>query len=189
MVRRRWMAGLAVAAAGSLFWCGCTRSGGDASAAQKLGGSFTTEMTMTVEDLTAEGTLCRMGEGVWQAAFVQPASLDGVVLDFQDGEVTASYKGLAFSVPQTAMPAKSALLQLITVVDTLAQEETITGESDSDGYIAVEGELEGTPYTLRLTEHGDLASFVLDSYAAELTFSKFQSGTAVATPTETAALS
>lgn len=164
---------------------GCTRPGssGETSAAQKLSGSFTAEMTMTVDDLAAVGTLSRLGDGVWSASFDEPSTLAGVVLDFTDGEVTASYKGLGFSVPQTAMPAKSVLCQLITVVDTLAQQEQITGE-DADGYVSVEGDLDGSPYTLRLTSSGELASFTLDGLDAVLQFEQFQSGVPVATGTE-----
>lgn len=183
-MNRKQMAVLSTLAASSLFWCGCVGPGGEeATAAQKLGGSFSVEMTMMVEDMTATGTLCRVGEGVWRVAFAEPSSLSGVELDFQNGEVSASYKGLAFSVPQTAMPAKSVLLQLITVVDTLAQEDQISGVSKDD-YVLVEGELEGAPYELKLTENGDLTAFSMDSYDAELTFEKFQSGkTDIATQT------
>ncbi len=166
---------------------GCAKSGGkDASAAQKLGGSFSTEMTMTMDDFTATGTLTRMGEGTWNVSFTEPASLAGVMLDFTGGEVNASYKGLAFSVPQTAMPAKSVLYQLIQVVDTLAQQKEITGEADGE-YVEVAGELEGTPYILKLTKSGDLAAFEVDNMDANLQFAKFQSN-GVAVATETTAL-
>ena len=103
-----------------------------------------------------------------------------LVLDFSGGEVTASYKGLGFSVPQSAMPAKSVLSQMILVVDELAQQEEITGK-EKDGGVAVEGESEGNPYTLTLTESGDLAGFSLENFDAELTFTQFQTGADVAT--------
>lgn len=166
---------------------GCSKPGGeDASAAQKLGGSFTTEMTLNMDDLQASGTLSRTGEGAWSVSFAEPSTLAGVVLEFCDSEVSASYKGLAFSVPQTAMPAKSVLSNLIQVVDTLAQQEEITGEA-SDGYVIVEGELEGNPYTLKLTESGELAGFEMDNLDAVLEFEQFQSGAPVATATTAAA--
>ena len=152
--------------------------------AQKLGGSFTTEMTMTMEDWTAAGTLSRLGDGAWSVSFAEPATLAGVVLDFSGGEVTASYKGLGFSVPQSAMPAKSVLNQMIQVVDELAQQEEITGK-EQDGCVSVEGDLEGNPYTLTLTENGDLSGFTMENFDTTLTFTQFQSGAAVATETTT----
>lgn len=170
--------------AGCMVFTGCSKPGKqDASAAQKLGSSFTTEMVMTVDDLQITGTLSRMGEGMWNVNFAEPTSLVGVILDFSDGEVTASYKGLAFSVPQAAMPAKSVLSNLILVVDALAQEEKITGEEDGK-LIGVTGDLEGNPYSLKLTKNGDLAEFEMDNMDAELVFTNFQSGSApVATET------
>lgn len=171
-------------AASCAMFSGCSGvGGGDASAEQKLGSSFTVDMTMTVEDMTAEGTLTRLGEGMWQAAFTEPATLAGVVLDFAEGEVTASYKGLAFSVPQTAMPAKSVLSNLILVVDDLAGQEKVSGEAEGEG-VCVHGELEGFPYILTLTKYGELAGFSMDNMEATLEFSGFQSQpTPVATDT------
>lgn len=162
--------------AGCAAMTGCTKpGGGEASTSQKLSGSFTAEMTMELEDMTAAGTVSRMGEGVWSVSFAEPPSLGGIVLDFADGDVTASYKGLAFSVPQSAMPAKSVLSNLIAVTDALAAEAHITG-TEQDGGVAVSGELEGAPYVLTLTKNGELAGFAMDSMDAVLTFTGFQSG-------------
>lgn len=142
--------------AGAVLLSGCSSPvGGETGAAQKLSGSFTTEMTMNMEEQTVSGTLSRMGDGMWSVSFAEPATLAGVVLDFSGGEVTASYQGLAFSVPQTAMPAKSILSSLILVVDDLAKQEHISGEKDGD-YVSVEGELEGSPYLLRLSAGANL---------------------------------
>ena len=176
--------------AGAVLLSGCSSPvGGETDAAQKLSGSFTTEMTMNMEEQTVSGTLSRMGDGMWSVSFAEPATLAGVVLDFSGGEVTASYQGLAFSVPQTAMPAKSILSSLILVVDDLAKQEHISGEKDGD-YVSVEGELEGSPYLLRLSAGGELAGFEMDNMDTVLTFTDFQEGgVPVATPTETACVS
>ncbi len=176
--------------AGAVLLSGCSSPvGGETGAAQKLSGSFTTEMTMNMEEQTVSGTLSRMGDGMWSVSFAEPATLAGVVLDFSGGEVTASYQGLAFSVPQTAMPAKSILSSLILVVDDLAKQEHISGEKDGD-YVSVEGELEGSPYLLRLSAGGELAGFEMDNMDTVLTFTDFQEGDVpVATPTETECVS
>ena len=183
-MKRNYSAVLSLLLAGGICCTGCAKAGGEATAAQKLGGSFTTEMTMTMEDWIAAGTLSRLGDGAWSVSFAEPATLAGVVLDFSGGEVTASYKGLGFSVPQSAMPAKSVLSQMIQVVDELAQQEEITGK-EQDGCVSVEGDLEGNPYTLTLTENGDLSGFTMDNFDTTLTFTQFQSGAAVATETTT----
>ena len=176
--------------AGAVLLSGCSSPvGGETGAAQKLSGSFTTEMTMNMEEQTVSGTLSRMGDGMWSVSFAEPATLAGVVLDFSGGEVTASYQGLAFSVPQTAMPAKSILSSLILVVDDLAKQEHISVEKDGD-YVSVEGELEGSPYLLRLSAGGELAGFEMDNMDTVLTFTDFpEGGVPVATPTETECVS
>ena len=155
-MKRKYRAVLGLILAGGVCLSGCSKPGGEASAAQKLGGSFTTEMTMQMEDWTAAGTLSRLGDGAWSIAFAEPSTLAG------------------------AMPAKSVLSQMILVMDELAQQEEITGK-EKDGGVAVEGESEGNPYTLTLTESGDLAGFSLENFDAELTFTQFQAGADVAT--------
>ncbi len=164
---------------------GCAGGSGNAetSAMQRLGDSFSVEMTMEIDDMQGSGTVYRYGASAWRVQFAAPDTLAGVVLDFSGCDVTASYQGLAFSVPQAAMPAKSVLLYFILTVDELAQQETITGETDGET-ILVEGELDGNPYCLTLTQDGALAGFEMDSMTAMLSFTQFQSG-AVSTATAT----
>ena len=139
---------------------------------------------MTMEDWTAAGTLSRLGDGAWNVSFAEPATRAGGVLVFSGWEVTASYQGMRFSVPLSAMPAKPVLCQMILVADELAQQEEITGK-EQDGCVSVEGDLEGNPYTLTLTESGDLSGFTMVYFDTALTFAQFQSGAAVATETTT----
>ena len=65
-MKRNYSAVLSLLLAGGICCTGCAKAGGEATAAQKLGGSFTTEMTMTMEDWTAAGTLSRLGDGAWE---------------------------------------------------------------------------------------------------------------------------
>ena len=76
-MKRKYRAVLGLILAGGVCLSGCSKPGGEASAAQKLGGSFTTEMTMQMEDWTAAGTLSRLGDGAWSVAFAEPSTLAG----------------------------------------------------------------------------------------------------------------
>ena len=67
-MKRNYSAVLSLLLAGGICCTGCAKADGEATAAQKLGGSFTTEMTMTMEDWTAAGTLSRLGDGAWSVA-------------------------------------------------------------------------------------------------------------------------
>ena len=98
--------------------------------------------------------------------------------NFQKGEVTASYKGLAFSVPQTALPAKSILYQFILAADQLAEESTLQGTS-KDGGMVLSGDLEAGSYELTMTAEGVPAIFSMKNQNAVLTFHDFVSNGAV----------
>ena len=53
-------------------------------------------------------------------------------LEFSEGNVIASYKGLTFSVPQSAVPVKAMMLNLIMAVDDNAKLEELTFEDTLD---------------------------------------------------------
>ena len=60
--------------------------------------------------------------------FSSPNTLAGVLLSYRDDNVEASYKGLSFSVPKSALPLKAIISSLIDVVDTTAELPEISGE-------------------------------------------------------------
>ena len=145
-------------------------------------GSFLAEVTVTNADSETKGLLTRYGTDAWRVEFTEPAALSGVQLDFLDNEVTASYKGLEFSVPQTAQAIRTELEGLMEVVDTMALATELEG-TEKDGTLLCEGELETGSYTLTLTEDGVPVSFSLPSYGVVITFDSFTEQTN-ASPTE-----
>lgn len=134
-----------------------------------LNTSFQAAVTITLENLTAEGTIKRFGDGMWEAEFASPNTLSGVKLSFDGGNVNASYKGLNFSVPQSALPVKSMLLNLISAVDDLAKNEELTG-TDKDGKLEISGSLEGGEYILTVDENGKISSFEMPNNKLNITF-------------------
>ncbi|OPZ19660.1 MAG: hypothetical protein BWZ04_02349 [Firmicutes bacterium ADurb.BinA205] len=133
-----------------------------------LDSTFESAVTFTLEKMTAEGTLIRSGSGLWSVEFESPNTLSGVKLDFSDGEVSASYKGLEFSVPQSALPVKAMMLNLIKAVDDNARLEKLSGE-EKDGSFIVPGTLEGGDYQLGLDSDGRLVSFEMPNYKLSIT--------------------
>jgi len=91
-----------------------------------LGSTFQAAVSVTIGDLDASGTIKRFGDGMWEIEFDSPNTLSGVKLAFGEDGVEASYKGLSFSVPQTALPVKAMMLNLISAVDSLAKNEELS---------------------------------------------------------------
>lgn len=164
----------------------CSVTGkGDTSKPNGLGSSFQAAVSIVLDDLNAEGTVKRMGSGNWEIEFNSPNTLSGVKLTFMDGNVTASYKGLNFSVPQTALPVKAMMLNLISAVDDLAANEELKG-TEEDGMLKISGTLDGGEYTLTTDSSGNLASFEMPNNKLTMTFSELtpiqpQEGTAAST--------
>ena len=173
------MIGFAFTMTACFLMTGCSGvgvGGGSATSSNQLNTAFPTGVTMELEEMPAEGTMQRVGAGEWNVSFSEPSQLAGVRLDFQ--EVTASYKGLAFSVPQTALPAKSILHQFILAADQLAEESTLQGTSKDDGMV-LSGDLEAGSYELTMTAEGVPAIFSMKNQNAVLTFHNFVSNGAV----------
>ena len=138
-----------------------------------LNSSFSSSVSVALDEMNAEGTVKRFGNGMWEVEFSSPNTLSGVMLSFSEGNVTASYKGLNFSVPQSALPVKAMMLNLITAADDLAENEELSG-SEKDGMIEISGSLDGGEYTLTVDKNGNIASFSMPGSKLKMTFSDVQ---------------
>ncbi|MDE7363680.1 MAG: hypothetical protein K2N27_02145 [Ruminococcus sp.] len=136
-----------------------------------LNSSFSSDVTITLDKLTAEGTVKRMGENEWEVEFSSPNTLSGVNLAFSQGNVNASYKGLNFSVPKSALPVKAMLVNMIEAVDTNARSEELKG-SDKDGVFQIAGSLDGGDYVLMLDSNGNIKSFDMPNNLLKIDFSE-----------------
>lgn len=138
-----------------------------------LNSSFSSSVSVALDEMNAEGTVKRFGNGMWEAEFSSPNTLSGVMLSFSEGNVTASYKGLNFSVPQSALPVKAMMLNLITAADDLAENEELSGR-EKDGMIEISGSLDGGEYTLTVDKKGNIASFSMPGSKLKMNFSDVQ---------------
>lgn len=120
--------------------------------------AFSSKVSVTLDKLQAEGTLNRFGDGMWDVEFTSPNSLSGVKLSFGEGNVTASYKGLSFSVPQSALPVKAMMLNLIKSVDDNARLSELKGE-EKDDTLEISGKLDGGEYSIIVDKDGRLVGF------------------------------
>ncbi len=141
----------------------------DTSRKNGLNCAFQSEVSVVIEKLEANGTLRRFGDGVWDIEFSSPNSLSGVKLEFNEGSVTASYKGLSFSVPQSALPVKAMMLNLIKAVDDNARLDELKGEEDGE-LLKISGELEGGEYILSVDKNGSPSCFEMPNNQLTITF-------------------
>lgn len=134
-----------------------------------LNTAFTSDVKINLDRLGADGIVKRFGDGMWEVEFSSPNSLSGVKLSFSEGNVEASYKGLSFSVPQSALPVKAMMLNLIKVVDDYARLDELKGE-EKDGMLEVSGKLDGGEYVLIVDKNGILSRFEMPNNKLAMTF-------------------
>ena len=145
-----------------------------------LSSPFSAAVSITLDRLEAEGSIKRFGEGVWEIEFSEPNTLSGVKLEFSgvklefsEGSVIASYKGLTFSVPQSAVPVKAMMLNLMKAVDENAKTEELSGKEDGD-MLKVEGTLDGGDYTLTVDKDGLLSGFDMPNNKLTMRFTEMK---------------
>ena len=136
-----------------------------------LSSAFTANAHITLGKLTAEGEIQRFGDGMWAIEFSSPNTLSGVKLSFSEGETTASYKGLEFSVPQSALPVRAMTLNLIAAVDSNARLEELRGEENGDA-LDIRGTLDGGDYVLSVDKEGHLCGFSMPNNELTMTFTE-----------------
>lgn len=133
--------------------------------------AFSSKVSVTLDKLQAEGTLNRFGDGMWDIEFTSPNSLSGVKLSFGEGNVTASYKGLNFSVPQSALPVKAMMLNLIKAVDDNARLSELKGE-EKDDTLEISGKLDGGEYSMIVDKDGRLVGFNMPGNNLKIVFTE-----------------
>ena len=149
-----------------------------------LASPFTAKMSVNLDKLTAEGTITRNSNKNWVAEFESPNTLSGVKLAFEENVVKASYKGLDFSVPKSAIPVKAMLTNLMEAVDSLASQETLTG-TENEGLLQISGNLEGGDYCLSIDENGNIHTFEMPNNLLKITFSDVVLNAATPSHTDT----
>ncbi len=139
---------------------------------------FSCNAAIAYDDFSATALLERYGDGAWSAEFSEPTTLSGVRLDFLDGDVTASYKGLSFSVPKDAVPVKALIAGLIEVFDESLKSNSLKGVAEN-GKITVSGSLSQGDYSIVFDENtGNLLSFEMPGSGLKMVFSDFSASKA-----------
>lgn len=164
--------------------CACSVPGNIQSTQKRpneLGSAFQSHISISLDRLNSEATIKRFGDGEWEVEFDSPNTLSGVMLTFSEGNVTASYKGLSFSVPKSALPVKAMLLNLIEAVDTSARLDELSG-TENEGLLVMSGSLDGGEYTLSVDGDGHAAAFEMPNNLLKIVFTELTVMESVTTP-------
>ena len=153
---------------------GCTAPTQETAFHPKLDSAYAIQAEMEYgEQEHAVLTLTRSGSGQWDAEFSEPNALAGVLLTFDGNAVSASYKGLAFTVPKTALPAKNMLTLTTGILDSFDGLEQLPCTQQEDGTWCSSGECEGGSYTIIFADSGEPAAMELPNQPLKLTFSGY----------------
>lgn len=182
---------LAMPASAILTGCISTPATEISSVPDCLAGSFSSQIHIISGENEFNANVIK-SDKIWNAEFSQPSTLSGVELVFEDGMVSASYKGLAFSIPKDALPVQSALQNLILVSDSLEALncETSDDENSSTSNIkctvendlcSIKGNIDNGEFELITDKQGTPLTFTMENFSLTIEFSDFSKNTADAT--------
>ena len=157
-----------------LSLCACGGKG-DTKCVPDLNKPFCLNAEIDYDGLISEAKFQRNGNADWKIEFSSPNTLSGVILTFKDSNVEASYKGLSFSVPKSALPLKSIISTFIDITDTVAGQPEITGTEKND-MVVTEGDAELGKYEMCFDKNGCLTEFSMPNLNLSIKFTQCSDG-------------
>ncbi|MGN0612838.1 MAG: hypothetical protein ACI4JB_02980 [Porcipelethomonas sp.] len=151
--------------------CACGGKG-DAKCVPNLSNPFCVTAEIDHDGTQYNAVFTKHGKANWDVEFSAPDTLAGVLISFRDANAEASYKGLSFSVPKSALPLKSIISAFIDSADKTAELGEITGKQE-DSEIITEGETELGKYTMKFDTKGCLTGFEMPNLNLVIVFKDF----------------
>lgn len=152
--------------------CACSSGGKNIKFSPKLNEPFVVTAKIQYGDQESDASFRKYSKANWDIEFSSPNTLSGVILSYRDDKVDASYKGLSFSVPKTALPIKSIISTFIDVADSTADLPEIEA-TEKEGLMIIEGETQQGKYTLKLDNSGGLSEFSMPNLELKIVFTDF----------------
>ena len=172
---------LAMPASAILTGCISTPATEISSVPDCLAGSFSSEIHIISGENEFNADITK-SDKIWNAEFSQPSTLSGVEL------VSASYKGLAFSIPKDALPVQSALQNLILVSDNLEALNCETSDDEDSNtsdikctvekdLCSIKGTIDNGEFELITDKQGIPLTFTMENFNLTIEFSNFSKNT------------
>ena len=152
--------------------CACSSGGKNVKFSPKLNEPFVVTAKIQYGDQESDASFRKYSKANWDIEFSSPNTISGVILSYRDDKVDASYKGLSFSVPKTALPIKSIISTFIDVADSTADLPEIEA-TEKEGLMIIEGETQQGKYTLKLDNSGGLSEFSMPNLELKIVFTDF----------------
>lgn len=152
--------------------CACSSGEKNVKFSPKLNEPFVVTAKIQYGDQESDASFRKYSKANWDIEFSSPNTLAGVILSYRDDKVDASYKGLSFSVPKTALPIKSIISTFIDVADSTADLPEIEA-TEKEGLMIIEGETQQGKYTLKLDNSGGLSEFSMPNLELKIVFTDF----------------
>ena len=134
---------------------------------------FACDVDMTYQDMRVKGHLTRMSAGTLKMEFTEPATLNGMSMEWDGETISVKYAGLSFGVDPAAVPESALGKGLLDALDAgfrSGGEGQMTDKGLSVTGQSVNGQFE----MLSDPQTGQLLSLKIPELKVAATFSNFQ---------------
>ena len=134
---------------------------------------FACDVDMTYQDMRVKGRLTRMSAGTLKMEFTEPATLNGMSMEWDGETISVKYAGLSFGVDPTAVPESALGKGLLDALDAgfrSGGEGRMTDKGLSVTGQSVNGQFE----MLSDPQTGQLLSLKIPELKVAAAFSNFQ---------------
>lgn len=140
-----------------------------------LNKSYSCTANIDYNNFACTAQLARLDSGAWEVLLLSPSSVKDIKLTYQSGDVTVSYKGLSFSLPDNSLPVQPVIDNIVGALDNAANG--IGLEFDKDGKnVTVSGVNEEVNYAVTVNTEGAIVSLSMPDIGMEVTFEDFAFG-------------
>lgn len=139
--------------------------------------SFTCTISLEYDGMNISADVEHLSNESCTLTVTEPSSLNGVVINWEAGELSVSYMGMNFDIDTEDVPATAFVPHIMEVIETVASSEKLELTEDETGEICLyEGSCDAGSFTAQIdNETGVIRSISIPAYDLQINFSNFQS--------------
>lgn len=137
---RNWRLIVAVSMMCSLLFCGCGVKSVPLSMPEQIGNPFSATVSIKDGNVEMEGNLQKQQTGTYRVEILSPDILKGMVMSFDQDQVTIEYLGLTGSYQPDAIPNSAVAKKLVSIMQSLTSSDNLKLSSEG-GSLLTKGSL------------------------------------------------
>lgn len=138
--------------------------------------SFTCTVSLEYDGMDITADVEYLSNESCTLTVTEPSSLNGVVINWEAGELSVSYMGMSFDISTDDVPETAFVPHIMEAIEAIVSSEQLELTEDETGEVCLyEGVCDAGSFTAQIdNETGVIRSISIPAYDLEIIFSNFQ---------------